>query len=94
MADDPYRPWLDSEILAHQMIPLVGELWNRQGIEIEVFGKSLIDETPLSIMQIVQEGNMVCEEDLPLSSYQQLLDILSTMGLGLCRIDLGKLVLR
>jgi len=94
MRDDPYRHWLDNEILAHQMIPLVGELWNRQGIEIKVFGKSLVDETPLSIMQIIRKGNMICDEDLDLPVYQELLDVISKMGLGLCRIDLGKMVLR
>jgi len=91
---DSYEEWLDQDILAHQMVPVIGELWNRQGIEIKVFGKSLVDETPLAIIEIVRRANIICEKELPFTVLKELLDTVSSMGLGLCKIDIGKLLVR
>ena len=40
MTDKAHEDWLDRELLAHKMEPVIGELFNRQGIEIKIFGKN------------------------------------------------------
>ncbi len=94
MTDDAYTGWIDREMVAYYMAPVVGELFNRQGIEIKVFGKSLINETPLSVLKIIERGNLISGETLEIQVYKDLLDAVSGMGLALSKIDLGKLVLR
>lgn len=92
MDKDRYSKWLDQDMLAHQMVPVIGELWNRQGIEINVFGKSLVNETPLAMIEIVKRAYIICEKELPFIAIKELLDTISSMGLGLCKIDIGKLL--
>jgi glyceraldehyde 3-phosphate dehydrogenase len=91
-SDDAHTAWIDRQTQARHIAATVGELFNRQGIEIKVFGKSLINETPLSILKILKRGCLITGENPPIADYTSLLDAVDGMGLGLCKIDIGKLV--
>ncbi len=93
MTDKAHEDWLDRELLAHKMEPVIGELFNRQGIEIKIFGKTQTNETPLSILRSIERGDLISRKKLDVKLYSALLHDISSMGLGLCRIDLGLLVL-
>jgi glyceraldehyde 3-phosphate dehydrogenase len=48
LPDDSFGDWKWREGLAEQMIPMIGELY-RNGININVYGKSLVNQSPVEI---------------------------------------------
>ena len=91
--DDYFGDWKWREGLAELMVPIIGRLY-RNGINIMIYGKSLVNESPVDIMSAHRfvrqiEGNELSElETFPL------LEHITTMDLPDCEIDLGELTMR
>ena len=50
LPEDSFGDWKWREALAESMIPLIGTLY-RDGVNILIYGKSLVNESPVSIMK-------------------------------------------
>ena len=91
--DDYFGDWKWREGLAELMVPIIGRLY-RNGINIMIYGKSLVNVSPVDIMSAHRfvrqiEGNELSElETFPL------LEHITTMDLPDCEIDLGELTMR
>ena len=50
LPEDSFGDWKWREGLAELMVPLIGSLY-REGINILIYGKSLVNESPVGIMK-------------------------------------------
>ena len=50
LPEDSFGDWKWREALAELMVPLIGSLY-RDGINIMIYGKSLVNESPVAIMK-------------------------------------------
>ena len=50
LPEDSFGDWRWREALAELMVPIIGALY-RDGVRILMYGQSLINESPVSIMQ-------------------------------------------
>ena len=48
LPEDSFGDWKWREALAEQMIPIIGNLY-RKGININIYGKSLVNQSPVEI---------------------------------------------
>jgi hypothetical protein len=50
LPEDSFGDWKWREALAELMVPLIGSLY-RDGVNLMIYGKSLVNESPVSIMK-------------------------------------------
>ena len=87
---DSFGDWRWREALAEQMVPIIGSMY-RKGVRILIYGESLINESPVSIMKAHRfvrqaEGNELSEnETFPM------LQAIADLNLSDCEIDIGEL---
>ncbi len=87
---DSFGDWRWREALAEQMVPIIGSMY-RKGVRILIYGESLINESPVSIMKAHRfvrqaEGNELSEnETFPI------LQAIADLNLSDCEIDIGEL---
>jgi len=90
LPEDSLGDWRWREALAELMVPIIGSLY-RDGVHVLMYGKSLINESPVSIMQAHRfirqvEGNELSEQET-----YPIIQALGKLNLADCEIDLGEL---
>jgi glyceraldehyde 3-phosphate dehydrogenase len=90
LPEDSFGDWRWREALSELMVPIIGSLY-RDGVQILMYGQSLINESPVSIMKAHRfirqvEGNELSEQET-----YPILQALSKLNLADCEIDLGEL---
>ena len=93
LPEDSFGDWKWREALAELMVPLIGSLY-RNGVNIMIYGKSLVNESPVSIMKVhgfvrKSDNNELSE----LESYP-ILQHISSLNLADCEIDIGEIAVR
>lgn len=90
---DSFGDWKWREGLAELMVPLIGSLY-RNGVNILIYGKSLVNESPVSIMKThgfvrKSDNNELSElETYPILKY------IDTLNICDCEIDIGELAIK
>ena len=51
-SDGHLSDWAESAHLAEDMIPRIGRLYRDRGVIITIFGHSLVNKTPIEIIQL------------------------------------------
>ena len=90
LPEDSFGDWRWREALAELMVPMIGTL-SRDGIKVLMYGKSLVNEAPVSIMKAHRfvrqvEGNELSEQET-----FPILEALTKLNLADCEVDLGEL---
>ena len=90
LPEDSLGDWRWREALAELMVPIIGSLY-RDGVHVLMYGQSLVNESPVSIMQAHRfirqvEGNELSEQET-----YPILQALGKLNLADCEIDLGEL---
>ena len=93
LPDDSFGDWKWREGLAEQMIPMIGNLY-RNGINIIVYGKSLVNQSPVEIMRAHRFARQSDMNELSELETFPALQYISTLSLADCEIDIGDLVIR
>lgn len=88
-ADDHMSQWLSSERLTTRMLNIVNGL-RLKGILCHVCGRSIAKTTVQGSLKAIRHSGMVLGEQLSVQDIFPVVDNLETMGLGPCRIDVGK----
>jgi glyceraldehyde 3-phosphate dehydrogenase len=89
--DDYFSDWKEREALAEAIIPLVGRLSRERNIKCFCYDRSLVNQSVLDLMKTHRwvrqvEGNELSErETLPV------IEAVSSLDLGPCHIDVGRL---
>jgi len=93
LPEDSFGDWKWREGLAELMIPVIGNLY-RDGINILVYGKSLVNESPVEIMRAHRFARQSDMNELSELETFPILQYISGLNLADCEIDIGELAVR
>ena len=93
LPEDSFGDWKWREGLAELMIPIIGNLY-RDGINILVYGKSLVNESPVEIMRAHRFARQSDMNELSELETFPILQYISGLDLADCEIDIGELAVR
>ena len=93
LPDDSFGDWKWREGLAEMMVPIVGDLY-RNGINILIYGKSLVNQSPVEIMRAHRFARQSDDNELSELETFPILQYLSTIEIADCEIDVGELAIR
>ncbi len=83
--------WHSSQTIAESMSPLIGQLYRLKGVEITLFGKTLINAATIDIIKTHRIARRYTGSALSLTQTMPILKGLSELDLSPCRIDIGQL---
>ncbi|MBL4940825.1 MAG: glyceraldehyde-3-phosphate dehydrogenase [Colwellia sp.] len=86
--------WQERQTYAENMQPIIGQLFRNQGIEIAVYGRPLLNASPIDIIKAHKSVALHEESKLRLRESFPFVKALSKMTLAPARIDVGKLAYR
>ena len=93
LPEDSFGDWKWREALAEQMVPHIGALF-RRGINILVYGQSLVNQSPVQIMKAHRFARQADNNELSEFETFPIIKSLSEMNLADCEIDVGELAIR
>ena len=93
LPEDSFGDWKWREALAELMVPLIGSLY-RKGINIMIYGKSLVNESPVAIMKAHRFARQTDNNELSELETYPILEYISTLELQDCEIDIGEIAVR
>ena len=91
-ADSYLREWKRNEQCAEAMLPLVGKLYREHGVIITCFGNSLVNRSPMDIINFHQAASQIAMSDIKTADSLPLLQAIGSMDLSPARIDIGNLL--
>ena len=83
--------WNRKQALAEKMVPLIGSLYRGTSVVLRVFGHKIMNASTTSIVNAHRYGRLIVGEELDMGKSYEMLELISTMALRPCRLDLGKL---
>ena len=93
LPEDSFGDWKWREALAELMIPLIGSLY-RNGINIMIYGKSLVNESPVDIMKAHRFARQTDDNELSELETYPILQYISSLNLQDCEIDIGEIAVK
>ena len=93
LPDDSFGDWKWGEGLAEMMVPIVGDLY-RNGINVLVYGKSLVNQSPVEIMRAHRFARQADDNELSELETFPILQYLSNIEIADCEIDVGELAVK
>ncbi len=93
LPEDSFGDWKWREALAELMVPLIGSLY-RNGVNIMIYGKSLVNESPVSIMKAHRFARQADNNELSESETFPMIQHISTLDLKDCEIDIGEIAVK
>jgi len=95
MSDPLHHDWNARLERAEAMLPLVGRLYRNNGIVTKVFGRFLVNSSPVEILKIHKSARRVTGQSLSVHDTAAIVEGLVELGPpGILRLDVGKLALR
>jgi len=86
--------WQERQTFAENMQPIIGQLFRNKGIEISIYGRPLLNASPIDIIKAHKSVALHEDSKLRLRESFPFVDVLSKMALSPARIDVGKLAHR
>ncbi|ELL7086336.1 glyceraldehyde-3-phosphate dehydrogenase [Vibrio fluvialis] len=83
--------WQTSQTIAEAMSPLIGQLYRQKGVEVILFGKTLINADTIDIIKTHRIARRYTGSSLSLQQTMPILQQLSEMELSPCRVDIGQI---
>ena len=93
LPDDSFGDWKWREALAELMVPLIGSLY-RNGINTLVYGKSLVNQSPVELMRAHRFARQSDNNELSEFETYPILQHLASLQLNDCEVDIGELAVR
>ena len=93
LPEDSFGDWKWREGLAEAMVPLIGCLY-RDGINILIYGKSLVNESPVGIMKAHRFARQSDNNELSELETFPILEHISSLNIKDCEIDIGELTVK
>ncbi|MCU1640550.1 MAG: glyceraldehyde-3-phosphate dehydrogenase [Nocardia sp.] len=75
------------------MIPIIGRLYREKGVTILLHSRSLVNKSVISILRTHRFARQIEGEELSIDETLPILEVLSGLDLGPCKIDLGRVVM-
>jgi glyceraldehyde 3-phosphate dehydrogenase len=89
--DNYFEDWKAREAMAEAMIPLVGKLSRENSVKTYIYGKSLVNQSVLDIMQDHRYVRLVEENELSEKETYPVIKALASLDLGTAHIDVGRI---
>ncbi|TPH12772.1 glyceraldehyde-3-phosphate dehydrogenase [Litorilituus lipolyticus] len=83
--------WQERQTFAENMQPIIGQLFRNKGIEISVYGRPLLNASPIDIIKAHKSVALHEDNKLRLRESFPFVEALNSMTLAPARIDIGKL---
>ena len=93
LPEDSFGDWKWREGLAELMVPIIGSLY-RNGTNILVYGKSLVNESPVEIMKAHRFARQSDNNELSELETYPILKYIETLDLADCEIDVGEIAVK
>ena len=93
LPEDSFGDWKWREGLAELMVPIIGSLY-RNGINILIYGKSLVNESPVAIMKAHRFARQSDNNELSERETYPILKYIETLDLADCEIDVGEIAVK
>ncbi|MEV4129010.1 glyceraldehyde-3-phosphate dehydrogenase [Nocardia sp. NPDC049707] len=93
MTTDHLDRWNAHEASAEAMIPIIGRLYREKGVTILLHSRSLVNKSVISILRTHRFARQIEGEELSVEETLPFLEVLGELDLGVCKIDLGRLVM-
>jgi len=90
-SDGHLSEWARNAHLAEDMIPRVGRLYRDRGVIITIFGHSLVNKTPIEIIQLHETAQQNFQVAISPADTHPVLEVISELDLSPARIDIGTL---
>ncbi|EGQ7819333.1 glyceraldehyde-3-phosphate dehydrogenase [Vibrio parahaemolyticus] len=92
MSPEKYlQDWQTSQTIAESISPLIGKLYRQKGIEVVLFGKTLINATTIDILKTHRVARRYTGTPLSLEHTMPIIQALCEMSISSCRVDVGQL---
>ncbi len=85
--------WIEHQELAEAMVPLIGKLYRDHGIVLLIYGRSLVNASPIDLLKTHRYVRQFENVELSIQDSFSILEGLKKIDLAPARIDLGKLVI-
>lgn len=86
--------WNERQALAEAMIPLIGTLYREHGVVTSIYGRRLINQSPVEILKAHRFARKVNEVELPIEETFPLLSAVAKLKPSAASIDLARLLTR
>mgnify|MGYP001225248648 FL=1 len=93
LPEDSFGDWKWREGLAESMIPIIGGLY-RNGINILIYGKSLVNLSPVEIMKAHRFARQADNNELSELETFPILEFINSLNIADCEIDIGELAIK
>ena len=93
LPEDSFGDWKWREALAELMVPLIGSLY-RDGVNLMIYGKSLVNESPVAIMKAHRFARQSDNNELSEFETYPMIQFISTLNLHDCEIDIGEIAVK
>jgi glyceraldehyde 3-phosphate dehydrogenase len=93
LPEDSFGDWKWREGLAESMIPIIGRLY-RNGINILIYGKSLVNLSPVEIMKAHRFARQADNNELSELETFPILECINSLNIADCEIDVGELAIK
>lgn len=90
-ADDHFSRWKNREEIAEAMIPMIGQLYRQRDVTIQVYSRSLVNKSVITILKTHRFVRQIENAELSVVDSYPILKALMPLDLGPSRIDIGKL---
>jgi len=88
---DTAETWDRRLASAEAMIPLIGQLYRNNTVVTSLHGRSLFNESAVSLLKLHRFARHVDDVELPVTETLPILEILTTMNLGPSSVDVAQL---
>ncbi|WP_428244280.1 glyceraldehyde-3-phosphate dehydrogenase [Gynuella sp.] len=85
--------WQEKEALLEQMIPLIGRLYRQNNVITSIYGRSVINQSVINLVKSHRFVRQTEGHELEPLDTLAILQVLDTLNLGSCHIDIGKLAI-
>ncbi|MGB0938089.1 MAG: glyceraldehyde-3-phosphate dehydrogenase [Colwellia sp.] len=85
------KSWQERQTYAENMQPIIGQLFRNKGIDISVYGRSLVNASPIDIIKAHKSVALHEESKLRLRESFPFVKAIDQMSLAPAHIDVGKL---
>lgn len=86
--------WNERQALAEAMIPLIGKLYREHGVVASIYGRRLINQSPVAILKAHRFARKVSDVELPIEETFPLVQALAELAPSSASIDIAKLAVR
>ncbi len=93
-AEEYLNDWTERVDLAEQMVPIIGSLYRKQGVNINIYGRTLVNRTPVGILRAHRFARQILDSEISVRDSFPILEAVNNLELAPGKVDIGKLTRR